>query len=82
MTERILDARGLKCPMPIIRAKKEIGTLAEGEILKVIATDKGSVLDFQGWAKQNPTFVLLDQKQDKDETGRDIYVHRLARKSA
>lgn len=79
-TERVLDARGLKCPMPIIKAKKEIGTLGPDEILKVVATDKGSVLDFQGWAKQNPTFVLVEQSQGKDETGRDIYVHKLARK--
>lgn len=79
-TERILDARGLKCPMPIIKAKKELATLGPGEVLKVIATDRGSVLDFQGWARQNPTFVLLDQREEKDETGRVLYIHRLARK--
>lgn len=74
--EKTLDARGLKCPMPIVKARKEIGALAEGETLKVVATDKGSVLDFQGWVKQNPG-VTLTQTQEKDETGRDVYVHLL-----
>lgn len=77
--ERVLDVRGLKCPMPIIKARKEIATLADGDVLRVLATDKGSVLDFQGWAKQNATFRLVEQRQEKDETGRDVYVHVLAR---
>ncbi len=81
MPERSLDVRGLKCPMPIIKAKKELATLAAGDVLKVVATDKGSVLDFQGWAKQNPTFDLLAQREEKDEAGRDVYVHLLARRA-
>lgn len=80
--ERILDARGLTCPLPILRAKKEMDALAPEEILRVIATDRGSVLDFQGWARKSPDIALLEQKQDKDETGRDVYVHLLQRKSA
>ena len=76
MSTKTLDARGLKCPMPIVKAKKELGTLESGETLKVVATDKGSVLDFQGWVKQNPG-VDLSQAQEKDETGRDVYVHLL-----
>lgn len=75
--EKLLDVRGLKCPMPIVKAKKELGTLQEGETLKVVATDKGSVLDFQGWVKQNPDVSLAGQTQEKDETGRDVYVHLL-----
>ena len=75
--ERILDARGLKCPMPILRARKEMDALGPGELLRVIATDRGSVLDFQGWARKNPAIVLLEQKQDKDETGRDVFIHLL-----
>jgi TusA-related sulfurtransferase len=77
--ERVLDVRGQKCPMPIILAKKELATLAPGDALKVVATDKGSLLDFQGWARQNPTFRLVEQRQEKDETGRDVYVHLLTR---
>jgi tRNA 2-thiouridine synthesizing protein A len=45
---RTVDARGLKCPMPIVKAKKEIDAIPVGEVLRVVATDPGSVLDFQG----------------------------------
>lgn len=78
--ERTLDAKGMKCPMPIIKAKKELETLAEGEVLKVIATDKGSVLDMQGWARTNPKVSLVKQETTVDETGREIYLHWLGRK--
>ena len=78
--EKTLDARGLKCPMPIVKAKKEIETLAEGETLKVIATDKGSVLDMQGWAKANPKIALVKQETATDESGRVVYFHWLSRK--
>lgn len=81
MPERSLDVRGLKCPMPIIKAKKELATLAVGDILKVVATDKGSVLDFQGWAKQNAGFELVGQREEKDDSGRDVYVHLLAKRA-
>ncbi len=47
-----LDARGLNCPLPILRTKKGLAELASGEILKVIATDPGSVKDMQAFAKQ------------------------------
>jgi tRNA 2-thiouridine synthesizing protein A len=47
-----LDARGLNCPLPILRTKKAINGLASGEILKVIATDPGSVKDMEAFCKQ------------------------------
>ncbi|SNS00901.1 tRNA 2-thiouridine synthesizing protein A [Methylobacillus rhizosphaerae] len=47
-----LDARGLKCPLPILRCKKALADVAAGEILKVTATDPGSVKDFQAFCKQ------------------------------
>ncbi len=47
-----LDARGLNCPLPILRTKKALAEMASGEILKVIATDPGSVKDMQAFAKQ------------------------------
>ena len=47
-----LDARGLNCPLPILRTKKALAEMATGEILKVIATDPGSVKDMQAFAKQ------------------------------
>ena len=75
---KTLDAQGLKCPMPIVKAKKELDTLTSGEVLKVVATDKGSVLDFQGWAKTAKTAKLLNQETISDG-GRDLYVHYIER---
>lgn len=77
--EKVLDARGLKCPMPIFKAKKELDTLAADDVLKVLATDKGSVLDMQGWAKTNKHVNLIRQETTSDENGRPVYVHYLAR---
>ena len=79
--DRTLDARGLKCPMPIVKAKKELDTMTAGQVLKVVATDPGSVLDFQGWMKTSATCELLGQEEGRDEQGRAIYVHRIRRKS-
>lgn len=75
---KTLDVQGLKCPMPIVKAKKELDALAPGEILKVVATDKGSVLDFQGWAKTAKSATLLGQ-ETLGENGRELYVHYLQR---
>jgi len=47
-----LDARGLNCPLPILRAKKTLNGMAAGETLKIIATDPGSVKDFEAFATQ------------------------------
>jgi tRNA 2-thiouridine synthesizing protein A len=47
-----LDVRGLNCPLPILRAKKALGEITSGQVLKVMATDPGSVKDFQAFAKQ------------------------------
>lgn len=47
-----LDARGLNCPLPIVRAKKVITPMQPGQILKVVATDPGSVKDFQAFCQQ------------------------------
>jgi TusA-related sulfurtransferase len=74
---RRLDVRGAKCPIPIIRAKKELETMAPGDQLEVLATDPGSVPDFQGWAKVNKKAALRSQRTEKDETGREIYIHVL-----
>jgi tRNA 2-thiouridine synthesizing protein A len=46
-----LDARGLRCPLPLLRAKQALRTLAPGEVLMVMATDAGSVADFAAYAR-------------------------------
>jgi tRNA 2-thiouridine synthesizing protein A len=78
---RTVDARGLKCPMPIVRAKKEIDSIPVGEVLRVIATDPGSVLDFQGWMKTSTSYELVKQEEGQDEQGRKTFVHLLRRKA-
>ena len=57
-----VDARGLNCPLPILRAKKALSGLQSGEILKIIATDPGSKRDFQAFAKQTGNeLVQIDE---------------------
>jgi tRNA 2-thiouridine synthesizing protein A len=76
-----LDARGLKCPMPIIKAKKALEAQPVGGELRVVATDPGSVLDFQGWAKASATIELVRQEESADEQGRKTFIHLLRRKA-
>ena len=80
METRKLDVRGAKCPVPIVKAKKEIDVMHAGDLLEVLATDPGSVSDFQGWVKTSKVAVLKEQRTEKDETGREVYVHVLERK--
>ncbi|MDH5325725.1 MAG: sulfurtransferase TusA family protein [Gammaproteobacteria bacterium] len=58
-----LDASGLNCPLPILRAKKSLATMESGQVLKIIATDPGSVKDFEAFAKQTGN-ELLDSGED------------------
>jgi len=53
-----LDARGLNCPLPILKAKKALADMASGEVLRVIATDPGSVRDFQAFSRQTGNQLL------------------------
>jgi TusA-related sulfurtransferase len=80
MAVRKLDVRGAKCPIPIVKAKKEMDTMAPGDVLEVTATDPGSVPDFKGWVKTAKHALLTEQRTEKDETGRELYIHVLQRK--
>ena len=53
-----LDSRGLNCPLPILKAKKALAELQSGEVLRIMATDPGSVRDFQAFAKQTGNALL------------------------
>jgi tRNA 2-thiouridine synthesizing protein A len=64
MTETLLDARGLKCPLPVLRARKAIQGLAPGEVLHVLATDPGSVRDFQAFCAA--TGHLLEEQGEQE----------------
>jgi tRNA 2-thiouridine synthesizing protein A len=57
-----LDASGLNCPLPILRAKKALGGIESGKVLRIIATDPGSVKDFEAFAKQTGN-TLLESKE-------------------
>ncbi|OQX03343.1 MAG: preprotein translocase subunit TatC [Thiothrix lacustris] len=63
-----LDARGLNCPLPILRTKKAINGLASGEILKVIATDPGSVKDMEAFCKQTGNEMVSTSESGGDYT--------------
>ena len=56
--DKELDASGLNCPLPILRTKKALAELAAGQVLKVVATDPGSVKDMQAFAKQTGNELL------------------------
>ena len=56
-----VDATGLNCPMPILRAKKALAGLAGGQVLKVIATDPGSVKDFEAFTRQTGHQLLQSE---------------------
>ena len=79
--DKELDIRGEKCPMPIIKARKQIQQMGVGEVLKVVSTDPGSVLDFQGWAKAARNIDLVHQSGGKDSSGEELFIH-LIRRSA
>lgn len=53
-----LDASGLNCPLPVLRTKKALSTLQSGRVLRVVATDPGSVKDFEAFAKQTGNPLL------------------------
>lgn len=69
-----LDTRGLNCPLPILKAKKALSDLSSGQLLKVVATDPGSVRDFQAFAKQTGNELVDQQTQGSD------FVHVLRRR--
>ena len=56
--QHTVDAVGLACPLPILRAKKALATIASGEVLRVITTDRGAVRDFQAFCRQTGNELL------------------------
>ena len=74
---QLVDTRGMLCPMPIVLANKAMKTLTPGDVLKILATDKGSLQDFPAWAEdtghelistgeEGDVFVFLIRKGDDD----------------
>lgn len=78
--DQTLDVKGAKCPMPLVKSRKAVGEIGVGQVLQVISTDRGSVADFQGWAKTAKNIDLVEQ-ETMQENGQDLYVHYLRRTS-
>jgi tRNA 2-thiouridine synthesizing protein A len=72
--DKEVDTRGLNCPLPILKAKKALAEMNSGQLLKVVATDAGSVRDFQAFAKQTGN-ELVEQQTVGEE-----YIHVLRRR--
>jgi tRNA 2-thiouridine synthesizing protein A len=67
-----LDATGLNCPLPILRTKKALTNMQSGQVLHVIATDPGSVKDFEAFARQTGNELL----ESREETGKFYFLMR------
>ena len=61
-----LDARGLNCPLPILKTKKALGELTAGQVLKVVSTDAGSVKDMEAFANQTGNELLGSEAEGKE----------------
>ncbi|KQV92327.1 MULTISPECIES: sulfurtransferase TusA family protein [unclassified Roseateles] len=72
--QREIDTRGLNCPLPILKAKKALAEMLSGELLRVVATDPGSMRDFQAFARQTGN-ELVEQNSSGDE-----FIHVLRRR--
>jgi tRNA 2-thiouridine synthesizing protein A len=72
--EKTLDAKGLKCPMPVVKTSKEIKNIAVGSILEVLTTDAGSMADITAWTKSTGN-ELLKSEQEGDVF--KFYIRRL-----
>ena len=73
-TDQTLDARGLNCPLPILKAKKALAELQSGQTLQVLCTDRGSIKDFAAFARQTG-HELVEQQTVGEE-----FIHILRRR--
>ncbi|MDP1901486.1 MAG: sulfurtransferase TusA family protein [Rubrivivax sp.] len=71
--DKEIDARGLNCPLPLMKAKKALGEMQSGQVLRVVATDSGSMRDFLAFARQAGHDML-----DQQHVGKE-YIHVLRR---
>jgi len=64
--DKELNARGLSCPLPILKTKKALADMATGQVLKVISTDSGSIKDMQAFADQTGNALLSTVEENKE----------------
>ena len=74
--ETLLDVKGLKCPMPLLKAKKALNELPAGGLLRVLATDPGSERDFETFSRQSGHALLEHDRED------GVFVYVLKKKDA
>ena len=72
--QKELDTRGLNCPLPILKAKKALADMTSGQVLKVVATDPGSMRDFQAFARQTGNELVEQSSVDEE------FIHFLRRR--
>lgn len=72
--QREIDTRGLNCPLPILKAKKALAEMQSGELLRVVATDPGSMRDFQAFARQTGNELV------QQETAGTEFIHVMRRR--
>ena len=72
--DREIDTRGLNCPLPILKAKKSLNEMQSGQLLRVVATDPGSVRDFQAFARQTGNELVAQETVGSD------FIHVLKRR--
>ena len=72
--DKEIDTRGLNCPLPILKAKKALTEMQSGQVLKVLATDAGSLRDFQAFAKQTGNELVEQQTLGQE------FIHLLRRR--
>jgi tRNA 2-thiouridine synthesizing protein A len=78
LVDQTLDVQGLMCPMPLVKARNTLMQMDVGQVLKVMATDRGSLKDFQGWARTAKNVELLAQSEEQVE-GKTVLVHFVKR---
>lgn len=66
--DKEVDARGLNCPLPILKAKKALAELSSGQVLKVVATDPGSPRDFEAFARQTGNALVRQKAGEREWT--------------
>ena len=62
--DRVLDMRGFQCPIPVVKTNLAIKEMTDGEVLKVLATDKGALTDFPAWAEDTGNTLLSSGEED------------------
>jgi len=72
--DKTLDAKGLKCPMPVVKTSKEIKSISVGGVLEVLATDPGSMADITAWTKSTGNELL---KADREDSIFKFYIRRV-----